>query len=142
MSMRSVGYVRRASMRTSTMRIRHRDSSSVRFHRFLTQPGTFLAAMRMKLDRQRQPPSRQDRGNNVMTTSVCSHYSHYSRLKNATRCGRKSYQRILGGAVTKENEFPWQCALLNSDGSFFGCSAVLLSCDPVILVTAAHCFVQ
>merc|ERR550532_2455558 len=64
------------------------------------------------------------------------------RLKNATRCGRKSYQRILGGAVTKENEFPWQCALLNSDGSFFGCSAVLLSCDPVILVTAAHCFVE
>merc|ERR1719420_1022918 len=64
------------------------------------------------------------------------------RLKNATRCGRKSYQRIIGGDITNENEFPWQCALLNSDGSFFGCSAVLLSCDPVILVTAAHCFVQ
>jgi len=62
------------------------------------------------------------------------------RLKNATRCGRKSYQRIIGGDVTTENEFPWQCALLRPDHSFYGCSAVLLSCDPVILVTAAHCF--
>ena len=62
------------------------------------------------------------------------------RMKNATRCGRKSYQRILGGVVTKENEFPWQCALLNTDMSYFGCSAVLLSCDPVIIVSAAHCF--
>lgn len=62
------------------------------------------------------------------------------RMKNATRCGRKSYQRILGGVVTKENEFPWQCALLKPDMSYFGCSAVLLSCDPVIIISAAHCF--
>jgi len=62
------------------------------------------------------------------------------RMKNATHCGRKSYQRILGGVITKENEFPWQCAILKPDGSFYGCSAVLLSCDPVIIVSAAHCF--
>ena len=37
-------------------------------------------------------------------------------------------------------EPPCQCALLRPDYSFYGCSAVLLSCDPVILVTAAHCF--
>ena len=61
-------------------------------------------------------------------------------MKNATKCGRKSYQRILNGVVTKENEFPWQCALLRPDESFYGCSAILLSCDPVIIVTAAHCF--
>jgi len=62
------------------------------------------------------------------------------RMKNATRCGRKYYPRILGGVDTSENEFPWQCALLKPDMSWFGCSAVLLSCDPVIIVTAAHCF--
>ena len=61
-------------------------------------------------------------------------------MKNATRCGRKYYPRILGGVDTSENEFPWQCALLKPDMSWFGCSAVLLSCDPVIIVTAAHCF--
>ena len=36
-------------------------------------------------------------------------------------------------------EFPWHCALLNSRNKFYGCSATLLSCDPVVVVTAAHC---
>ena len=57
-------------------------------------------------------------------------------MQNATDCGRKSLNRILGGVVTQENEFPWQCALLNKDQSFFGCGAVLLSCDPLIIATA------
>ena len=64
------------------------------------------------------------------------------RMKNASQCGKKSLNRILGGVVTQDNEFPWHCALLNTDQSFFGCSAVLLSCEPLILATAAHCFVQ
>lgn len=64
------------------------------------------------------------------------------RLTNATKCGRKSLNRILGGVVSEENEFPWQCALLKKDNSFFGCGAVLLSCDPLIIATAAHCFVE
>jgi len=64
------------------------------------------------------------------------------RMQNATQCGRKSLNRILGGVVTKENEFPWHCALLKKDKSFFGCGAVLLSCDPLIIITAAHCFVE
>jgi len=64
------------------------------------------------------------------------------RMQNATQCGRKSLNRILGGIVTQDNEFPWQCALLKKDESFFGCGAVLLSCDPLIIATAAHCFVE
>ena len=68
---------------------------------------------------------------------VCS-----CRLSNATNCGRKRLNRILGGVVSGEHEFPWHCALLNPDLSFYGCSAVLLSCDPVVIVTAAHCFSQ
>ena len=69
-------------------------------------------------------------------------YSTILRLTNATKCGRKSLNRILGGVVSEENEFPWQCALLKKDNSFFGCGAVLLSCDPLIIATAAHCFVE
>ena len=55
---------------------------------------------------------------------------------------RKRLNRILGGVVSADNEFPWHCALLKPDLSFYGCSAVLLSCDPVVIVTAAHCFHQ
>ena len=32
-------------------------------------------------------------------------------------------------------------ALLRKDGGWAGCGAVLLSCDPLIVVTAAHCVV-
>jgi len=28
----------------------------------------------------------------------------------------------------------------NSDGSFYGCGATIISCDPVIIISAAHCF--
>ena len=48
----------------------------------------------------------------------------------------------MGGSEAGQHEFPWHCALLNSEGKFYGCSATLLSCDPVIAVTAAHCVTQ
>jgi len=85
------------------------------------------------------------------TTSVedmndlpCCNRKERRRLANATDCGQKPYHnRILGGIVSKEHEFPWHCALLKKDGSFHGCGAVLLSCEPeVIIATAAHCFVR
>ena len=32
-----------------------------------------------------------------------------------------------------------QVSMMKSDGSFYGCGAVLLSCQPVTVLTAAHC---
>ena len=61
------------------------------------------------------------------------------RLGNATDCGHKGRSRVVGGEEAGQHEFPWHCALLNSEGKFYGCSATLISCDPVIAVTAAHC---
>ena len=67
------------------------------------------------------------------------------RLKNATEFWRKGpaasddNDKIIGGVPVLENEIPWQVALLNQDGSWRGCGAILLSCDPVIVITAAHC---
>ena len=48
--------------------------------------------------------------------------------------------RIVGGQAAVENQFPWQCAILNGDNTWYGCGATLISCDPVIIVSAAHCF--
>ena len=39
----------------------------------------------------------------------------------------------------RSSRVPWHCALLNKQDKFYGCSATLLHCDPVIIVTAAHC---
>merc|ERR1712106_239253 len=65
------------------------------------------------------------------------------RLKNATDCGRRggkaSLGKIVGGTTVLENELPWQVALISSLDTWWGCGAVLLSCDPLIVVTAAHC---
>ena len=47
--------------------------------------------------------------------------------------------RIIGGQLTVKEEIPWQVAILKEDGSWDGCGGVLLLCDPVIIVTAAHC---
>ena len=54
-------------------------------------------------------------------------------------CGAANV-RIVGGEEAAENQLPWQCMIQNGDGSFYGCGATLISCDPVILVSAAHCF--
>ena len=48
--------------------------------------------------------------------------------------------RIVGGNLTAEGEIPWQCAILKSDDSWLGCGAVLIHCNPTIVLTAAHCF--
>ena len=48
--------------------------------------------------------------------------------------------RIVGGTWTARGEIPWQVALLKEDFTTWdGCGGLLLSCDPVIIVTAAHC---
>jgi len=72
------------------------------------------------------------------------------RLKNATDCGRKGgiapylhqdddSSKIVGGVLATENEFPWQVALMTKNDFWSGCGAILLSCDPVIVLSAAHC---
>jgi len=61
-------------------------------------------------------------------------------MTNSSNCGQLGGGRIVGGQNAAENEFPWHCALISKSGKFYGCSATLLSCNPVILVTAAHCF--
>jgi len=63
-----------------------------------------------------------------------------TRLQNATGCGEKGSNRVVGGEEAGENEFPWMCAILNSDNSYYTCGATLLSCNPTIIVSAAHCF--
>lgn len=64
------------------------------------------------------------------------------KLSNNTACGHKGVNRIVGGNSTAEGEIPWQCAILKSDGTWMGCGAVLLHCNPTIVVTAAHCFLS
>ena len=56
-------------------------------------------------------------------------------------CGIKGVIRIVGGEDAAENEFPWMCAVLDSDDYFDFCGATLISCDPPIIVSAAHCCV-
>jgi len=73
------------------------------------------------------------------------------RLKNATECGRKGGTgpylhkedqdpKIVGGVPAVENEFPWQVAVMTTNNTWRGCGAILLSCDPIIVISAAHCF--
>ena len=54
-------------------------------------------------------------------------------------CGTANV-RIVGGEEATENQLPWQCMIQNSDGSFYTCGATIISCDPVIIISAAHCF--
>ena len=67
------------------------------------------------------------------------------KLKNATNCGRfggilkKNADKVVGGEAVRENELPWQVAILQGSGVWAGCGALLLSCDPLIVITAAHC---
>ena len=48
--------------------------------------------------------------------------------------------RIVGGQDADENQFPWQCGILDRYDYFYGCGAIIISCDPVIILSAAHCF--
>ena len=54
-------------------------------------------------------------------------------------CGQTTV-RIVGGQDATENQLPWQCAIKFSDDTFYGCGATIISCDPVIIISAAHCF--
>ena len=46
--------------------------------------------------------------------------------------------RILGGQkVATTGEYPWQCLLITSDGSFCGCVVVAER----MILTAAHCVI-
>ena len=54
-------------------------------------------------------------------------------------CGQVN-TRIVGGQDATENQFPWQCGILRSDNTFYTCGATIISCDPLIIVSAAHCF--
>ena len=93
------------------------------------------------------PTDNRKPGNSISTSqpsSVTSSTSSIDKVEkqalvNATDCGQKGGGRVVGGADAAQHEFPWHCALLNSQGKFYGCSATLLSCDPVVAVTAAHC---
>jgi len=61
-------------------------------------------------------------------------------MDNTSNCGHKGRNRIVGGETTADGEVPWQCSILSNTGEWTGCGAVLLSCEPSIIVTAAHCF--
>merc|ERR1719431_2554471 len=74
------------------------------------------------------------------TTTPAPTQPPVTRLQNATGCGEKGSNRIVGGEESGENEFPWMCAIMNSDDSFYTCGATLISCNPTIIVSAAHCF--
>lgn len=46
--------------------------------------------------------------------------------------------RILGGQkVATNGEYPWQCLLITSAGSFCGCVVI----DERLILTAAHCVI-
>jgi len=74
------------------------------------------------------------------TTTAAPTQPPLTRLQNATGCGEKGSNRVVGGEEAGENEFPWMCAILNSDNSYYTCGATLISCNPTIIVSAAHCF--
>ena len=46
---------------------------------------------------------------------------------------------FYSGSEAREGEIPWHVSMLRSYEGWHGCSAALLSCDPAIILTAAHC---
>jgi len=66
-----------------------------------------------------------------------------NRLQNATNCGRKgeisANFHVVGGGFAREGELPWHVSMLRAHEGWHGCSATLLSCDPPVIITAAHC---
>merc|ERR1719414_2513162 len=59
--------------------------------------------------------------------------------KNKNKKRNKDGNRVTGGQDADDNQFPWQCGILDSNNEFTGCGATLISCEG-ILVTAASCF--
>jgi len=60
-------------------------------------------------------------------------------LESQPGCGESVIDRIIGGEAAEGREVPWMCAILRSDNRWRGCGAALLSCNPPVIVTAAHC---
>jgi len=88
----------------------------------------------------RPRPSTTPRPPPPTTTTARTTTRAPSRLANATRCGHKGRERIVGGETTADGEIPWQCSLLQGSDRWIGCGAVLISCSPTIVLSAAHCF--
>ena len=49
------------------------------------------------------------------------------------------YNYTCAGGEARPGELPWHVSMLRHYEGWHGCSAALLSCDPPIVVTAAHC---
>ena len=67
----------------------------------------------------------------------CSVEAYYFEDPSTCECGLENKQRIVGGAETEENAYPWITAITRKDGRIF-CGGVLIN-DQWVL-TAAHCF--
>jgi len=57
-------------------------------------------------------------------------------------CGIKGGQgtRIVGGAPTAKNEYPWLCSLKYQGNHICGITLISVYPQETILVGAAHCF--
>jgi len=88
----------------------------------------------------RPRPATTPRPTTTTTTTERTTTRAPTRLGNATRCGHKGRERIVGGETTADGEIPWQCSLLQGNDRWLGCGAVLISCSPTIVLSAAHCF--
>jgi len=87
-----------------------------------------------------RPPTTPRPTTTTTTTTTTTRAPPSLRLTNATRCGHKGRERIVGGNTTADGEIPWQCSILRGEDRWLGCGAVLISCNPTIVLSAAHCF--
>ena len=108
------------------------------------------ASLRRKLKQEKLLQEQED-------LNVTSSAKEERIIKNG-----KNPFRVIAGEATAASEIPWQVwyidiwessstndivtidqvGLLRSDLTWDGCGGLLLSCDPVVVVTAAHCVVQ